>query len=71
MRRSCPFQLHVECLCCGQENRLPLIPYQPIRAVCSECGEPLYLVGPISGHIVASAPGQEPNSLQVAITLFR
>ena len=71
MRRSYPFQLHVECLSCKHENRLPLVPGRPIRAVCSECGESLYLVGPISGHIVASSAGQESKSLRIAITLFR
>lgn len=71
MRHSHPFQLRVECLNCGYENCLPLVPDKPIRAVCSECGESLHLVGPISGHIVASSAEEESKSLKIAVTLFR
>ena len=69
VRQPQPFQLHVECLACKHDNCLPLEPGKPVRTVCSACGESLYLVGPVSGHIIATTT--KSKSINVEITLFR
>jgi hypothetical protein len=71
VRRPQQFQLHVECLCCGHENRLALVPGRPVRSVCSKCEESLYLVGPVSGHIIMNSIDEDSERMEISLTLFR
>lgn len=65
------FQLHIDCVHCGKRNSITLRPNRPILNRCDDCDSELLIVGPVSGHILASRLANDRDELEITVTLFR